>query len=81
MARRRACLSGGVQHRPGSRPRKVTRMDELGFPVEVVSGVPVVTTPGEIDIANAPGFRPALVEAAARGHGSFRGGHEPDPVL
>jgi hypothetical protein len=22
-------------------------MDELGFPVEVVSGVPVVTTPGE----------------------------------
>jgi anti-sigma B factor antagonist len=46
-------------------------MDELGFPVEVVSGVPAVTTPEEIDIANAPGFRSALVEAAARGHESF----------
>ncbi len=41
------------------------------FPFEVVSGVPVVTAPEEIDITNAPELRSALVEAAARGHGTL----------
>ena len=39
-------------------------------PFEVVSGVPVVTAPEEIDITNAPALRSALVEAAAHDHGT-----------
>jgi anti-anti-sigma factor len=42
-------------------------MLEASFSVEVVSGVPVVTAPEEIDITNAAGLRAALLEAAARG--------------
>jgi anti-anti-sigma factor len=42
-------------------------MPEASFPVEVVSGVPVVTAPEEIDITNAGGLRAALLEAAAHG--------------
>ena len=42
-------------------------MPEASFPVEVVSGVPVVTAPEEIDIGNAPTLRAALLEAAAHG--------------
>jgi anti-sigma B factor antagonist len=42
---------------------------EGGFGVEVVGGVPVVTTPEEIDITNAPGLRAALLDAAARSRG------------
>jgi anti-anti-sigma factor len=42
-------------------------MPEASFPVEVVSGVPVVTAPEEIDIGNAAGLRAALLEAAAHG--------------
>jgi anti-anti-sigma factor len=38
---------------------------------EVVSGVPVVAAPEEIDITNAPALRSALLEAAAQGHGTF----------
>ena len=41
------------------------------FPFEVVSGVPVVTAPEEIDITNAPELRTALLEAAAHGHGTL----------
>jgi stage II sporulation protein AA (anti-sigma F factor antagonist) len=33
---------------------------EIGFPVEVVEGVPVVRAPEEIDIANAGGLKAAL---------------------
>ena len=33
--------------------------------------MPVVTAPEEIDITNAPELRSALVEAAARGHGTL----------
>ena len=40
-------------------------MPEASFPVEVVSDVPVVTAPEEIDITNAAGLRAALLEAAA----------------
>ncbi len=45
-------------------------MSEAGFVVEVVGGVPVVTTPEEIDIINAPGLRAALLEAAGHGRGT-----------
>ena len=41
------------------------------FPFEVVSGVPVVTAPEEIDITNAPELRSALVDAAAHAHGTL----------
>ena len=40
---------------------------EISFPVEVVEGVPVVTAPEEIDLANAAGLRAALLEAAGSG--------------
>jgi anti-sigma B factor antagonist len=46
-------------------------MPESGFPVELVRGVPVVAAPEEIDITNAAGLRAALLESAARGHGTF----------
>jgi anti-sigma B factor antagonist len=42
-------------------------MPEASFPVEVASGVPVVTAPEEIDIANAGRLRAALLETAAHG--------------
>ena len=38
---------------------------------EVVSGVPVVTAPEEIDITNTPELGSALLEAAAHGHGTL----------
>jgi anti-anti-sigma factor len=43
-------------------------MHDGRFPVEVVTGVPIVAAPEEIDITNAPGLRSALLEAAAQGH-------------
>jgi anti-sigma B factor antagonist len=46
-------------------------MPDASFPVEMVSGVPVVVTPEEIDITNAGGLRTALLEAARRGPGGF----------
>ena len=39
-------------------------MPEISFPVQVVEGVPVVTAPEEIDLANAAGLKAALLEAA-----------------
>ena len=42
-----------------------------GFPVQLVSGVPVVAAPEEIDITNAPELRSALLKAAADGHGTL----------
>ena len=41
------------------------------YPFEVVSGVPVVTAPEEIDITNAEELRSALLEAVAHGPGSL----------
>jgi anti-sigma B factor antagonist len=38
---------------------------------EVVSGVPVVAAPEEIDITNAEALRSALLEVAAHGHGTL----------
>ena len=46
-------------------------MQDGRFPAEVVSGVPVVTAPEEIDITNAPQLRAALLEAATHGHGTL----------
>jgi anti-anti-sigma regulatory factor len=44
-------------------------MHDGSFPVELVSGVPVVAAPEEIDITNAPDLRSALLQAAAGGPG------------
>lgn len=38
---------------------------------EVVSGVPVVAAPEEIDVTNAEALRSALLMAAAHGHGTL----------
>jgi anti-sigma B factor antagonist len=46
-------------------------MLELGVPVEVLSGVPVVAAPAEIDITNAAGLRAALAQAAGNGPGTL----------
>lgn len=46
-------------------------MPEVRFPVQVATGVPVVAAPEEIDVTNTGGLRAALVEAAARGNGTF----------
>ena len=41
-------------------------MPDLSFRVEMAADVPVVVTPGDIDITNAAAFRTALLEAAGR---------------
>ena len=46
-------------------------MQDGSCPVELISGVPVVTAPEEIDITNAPELRSALMEAAAHGPGAL----------
>jgi anti-sigma B factor antagonist len=48
----------------------VTQIHDGSFSVEVVSGVPVVTAPGEIDITSPPALRSALLKAATHGHGT-----------
>jgi anti-sigma B factor antagonist len=47
------------------------QMPELGFPVEMVSGVPVVAATAEIDVTNADGLRAALGQAAGKGSGTL----------
>jgi anti-sigma B factor antagonist len=47
------------------------QVPDLGFPVEVIGGVPVVAAPEDIDITNADGLRTALLEAASLGPGTF----------
>ncbi len=42
-------------------------MPDGRFPVDVVRGIPVVTTPEEIDITNATELRTALLAASADG--------------
>ena len=46
-------------------------MHDGKYSFEVVSGVPVVAAPEEIDITTAPELRSALLEAAAHGHGTL----------
>jgi anti-sigma B factor antagonist len=43
-------------------------MPDGSFPVEIVTGMPVVAAPEEIDITNAGVLREALLDAAANGH-------------
>ena len=46
-------------------------MPEIGFPVELINGVPVVGAPEEIDITNAEGLRAALRHAHGDGSGTL----------
>jgi anti-anti-sigma factor len=46
-------------------------MYDVAFPVQKISGVPVVITPEEIDIINADGLRAALLRAAAQGRTTY----------
>jgi anti-sigma B factor antagonist len=73
---RRSGLAGVPAHprRPTwfSRQRCVLRgrwaqTPDINYPVEVISGVPVVTAPAEIDVATAEQLRVVLVESAADG--------------
>jgi anti-sigma B factor antagonist len=41
-------------------------MPDVSFQVEMAGDVPVVATPGDIDITNAAALRTALLEAAGR---------------
>jgi anti-sigma B factor antagonist len=41
------------------------------FPIAMVTGVPVVAAPGEIDVSNADWLRAALLAAASQGQGTF----------
>ena len=43
-------------------------MADVGYPVEMISGVPVVTAHTEIDVTTADQLRLALLEAVGRGH-------------
>ena len=45
-------------------------MPDVLFPVEMISGVPVVSAPEEIDITNADMLRIALLESARHGSGT-----------
>ena len=60
---------------------EVAQVPEIGFPVEVVEGVPVVTAPEEIDITNAAGLRAAVSEAVGSGLCPGHSGHVRDQVL
>src|ERR1051326_3907672 len=55
----------------GTTGERRARMPDAGFPVEMVSGVPVVVTPEEVDITNAAGLRGVLLEAAAARPGTL----------
>jgi anti-anti-sigma factor len=44
-------------------------MPDGSFPAEIIEGTPAVAAPEEIDITNAGAPRPALLQAAANGHG------------
>jgi hypothetical protein len=48
----------------------VSGMPEGHFPVRQVAGLPVITSPAEIDIANVGELRAALLAAAKRGDAS-----------
>ena len=49
----------------------MTRMPDASFPVRTVDGIPVVSTPEEVDITNAAGLRAALLESAGQGNGTL----------
>lgn len=43
-------------------------MSDVSYPVEMISGLPVVTAPAEIDVTTADQLRLVLLEAGARRH-------------
>jgi len=43
-------------------------MPDISYPVEMITGVPVVTAPAEIDVTTAERLRLVLLEMAAHGH-------------
>ncbi len=43
-------------------------MPDGGYPVQMITGVPVVAAPAEIDITTADQLRLVMLEAAAHGH-------------
>ena len=43
-------------------------MSDTRYQLEMISGLPVVTGPADIDVTNADQLRTALLEAAVRGH-------------
>jgi anti-sigma B factor antagonist len=45
----------------------VTHVPETSFPVEVIEGIPVVTAPEEVDLANAALLQKAMAEATGPG--------------
>lgn len=51
--------------------QEITQIQDRISPFEVVSGVPVVAAPEEIDVTNTDALRMALLEAAAHGHGTL----------
>jgi anti-sigma B factor antagonist len=61
----------GRRYPTGAKPQEVTQMSEASFPVEVVSGIPVVAAPEEVDMNNAARLRAAALEAATRGNGTL----------
>jgi hypothetical protein len=63
QAQRRARQQQRRSAQPCPWPREVTQVPDGRCPFELVSGVPVVTAPEEIDITNAPELRSALLEA------------------
>jgi anti-sigma B factor antagonist len=46
-------------------------MPSVSHPIQVVSGVPVVAAPEEIDVTNADWLQSVLLQAADRAHGRF----------
>jgi anti-sigma B factor antagonist len=46
-------------------------MPDAGFSLEMIKGVPVVTTPEDVDINNAAGLRAALLQSAGHGPGAL----------
>jgi anti-sigma B factor antagonist len=43
-------------------------MPDISYPIEMISGVPVVTASTDIDVTTADQLRLALLEAVGRGH-------------
>ncbi|MGH3154575.1 MAG: STAS domain-containing protein [Streptosporangiaceae bacterium] len=62
-----ACPAGLLGSRAGAAAGRWARVSSTRYFHTVINGVPVVTTPAEVDIATADQFRMVLLEAAARG--------------
>lgn len=63
--------AGPVARRAAAQAPRSLDQGAGGIASEVVNGVPVVAAPVDIDSANAPELRSALVDAAAHGRGTL----------